>query len=104
MKTWATVDPAGTRRIVLVNKDFRRAHKVVLRVPGGASAATVERLIAPAVSATRGVTLAGQAYPPQTPDGVLRGRRVSERVGRASGAFRVFMPAGSAALVTVARG
>ncbi len=104
MKTWATVDPAGTRRIVLVNKDFRRAHKVVLRVPGGASAATVERLIAPSVSATRGVTLAGQAYRPQTPDGVLRGRRVSERVGRASGAFRVFMPAGSAALVTVARG
>jgi hypothetical protein len=101
LKTWATVDPAGTRRIVVVNKDRKRPHKVVLRVPGGGSKASVERLLAPFVGATKGVTLAGQAYRPQTPDGVLRGKRVSERVVRNSGAFRVLMPAGSAALVTV---
>jgi hypothetical protein len=101
LKSWATVDPAGTRRVVLVNKDFRRPHEVVLRVPGGAAAARVERLLAPSVAATKGVTLAGQAYRPQTPDGVLRGKRVSERVVRRSGAFRVLLPAASAALVTV---
>jgi Glycosyl hydrolase family 79 C-terminal beta domain len=104
LKSWATVDPAGTRRIVLVNKDFRRAHKVVLRVPGGGSRGRVERLLAPSVAATRGVTLAGQAYVPQTPDGMLRGKRVSERLVRKSGAFRVLMPAGSAAIVTVPAG
>jgi hypothetical protein len=104
LKSWATVDPAGTRRVVLVNKDFRRPHEVVLRVPGAAGTARVERLLAPSVAATKGVTLAGQAYRPQTPDGMLRGKRVSERVARRSGAFRVPMPAGSAALVTVAAG
>ena len=35
LKTWATVDAAGTRRVVVVNKDAKRPHKVVLRVPGG---------------------------------------------------------------------
>jgi hypothetical protein len=89
---------------VLVNKDFRRAHEVVLRVPGAGGVAGVQRLSAPSVAATKGVTLAGQAYRPQTPDGVLRGRRITERVVRRSGAFRVAMPAGSAALVTVPAG
>jgi hypothetical protein len=53
------------------------------------------------VGATRGVTFAGQGYVQQTPDGRLRGRHVEERVARSSGAFRVLLPAGSAALVTV---
>jgi hypothetical protein len=103
LKTWATVDAAGTRRIVVVNKDARRPHKVVLRVPGAGGRARVERLLAPSVGATRGVTFAGQGYVQQTPDGRLRGRHVEERAVRRSGAFRVLMPAGSAALVTVPR-
>ena len=78
-----------------------RPHKVVLRVPGAGDRARVERLVAPSVGATRGVTFAGQGYVQQTPDGRLRGRHVEERVVRRSGAFRVLMPAGSAALVTV---
>jgi hypothetical protein len=104
LKSWATVDPAGTRRVVLVNKDLHRAHKVVLRLPGGGAAGRVERLLAPSVAATHGVTLGGQAYAQQTADGVLRGKHLSERVVRASGAFRIVVPAGSAALVTVPRG
>jgi hypothetical protein len=104
LKTWATVDPAGTRRIVILNKDRKRARKVVLRVPGGGGSGRVERLLAPGVGATRGVTLAGQAYKQQTPDGVLRGKRVSEHVKRQTGAFRVLVPAGSAALLTVPAG
>jgi hypothetical protein len=104
LKSWATIDPAGTRRVVLVNKDFHRAHKIVLRLPGGGSVGRVERLLAPSIAATHGVTLAGQAYAQQTADGALRGKRVSERVVRASGAFRVVVPPGSAALVTVPRG
>jgi hypothetical protein len=76
---------------------------VVIRVPGAGRRARVERLAAPWVGATTGVTFAGQAYRPQTQDGVLRGKHVSESVVRQSGAFRVFMPAGSAALVTVPR-
>jgi len=101
LKTWATVDGAGTRRVVVVNKDAKRPHKVVLRVPGAGARARVARLLAPWVGATRGVTFAGQGYVQQTPDGRLRGRHVEERVVRRSGAFRVLLPAGSAALVTV---
>ena len=47
LKTWATVDGAGTRRVVVVNKDARRPHKVVLRVPGAGDRARVERLAGP---------------------------------------------------------
>jgi hypothetical protein len=103
LKTWATIDPAGTRRVVIVNKDAHRAHKVVLRVPGAGAGGRVERLVAPSVTATGGVTFAGQGYRPQTTDGRLRGRHVAEPLVRKSGAFRVLVPAGSAALVTVPR-
>src|SRR3954466_15512236 len=74
LKTWATVDGEGTRRVVIVNKDAERPPEGVLRVPGGAARPRGERLVAPSVGATRGVTFAGQGYVPQTPDGRLRGR------------------------------
>jgi Glycosyl hydrolase family 79 C-terminal beta domain len=101
LKTWATVDRAGTRRIVIVNKDPVAGRKVVLRVPGGASAGTVQRLLAPSIAATSGVTLGGQGYGLDTTDGGLRGRAVAERVVRKLGAFRVVVPPGSAALVRI---
>jgi hypothetical protein len=104
LKTWATLDPAGTRRIVVINKDGERPRQVVLRVPDGAPTARVERLTAPSVLSKDGVTFAGQGYGKSTADGVLQGTKVTERLVRAGGAFRLAMPAGSAALVTVAGG
>ncbi|QEC49508.1 hypothetical protein FSW04_19340 [Baekduia soli] len=104
LKTWASVDPAGTRRIVVINKDSGRPRQVVLRVPGGARAGRVERLSAPSVLSKDGVTFAGQTYGRTTADGRLTGRRVVEPLRRAGGAFRLYLPAGSAALVTVPRG
>jgi hypothetical protein len=104
LKTWATIDPVGTRRIVVINKDPGRARTVSLRVPGGAKRARVERLLGPGVTAKQGITLGGQSFGFATSDGKLRGKRSNERVERRSGAFRLDVPAGSAALVTVRRG
>jgi hypothetical protein len=103
LKTWATVDPIGTRRIVLINKS-QSPRKVSLTVPGGSVTARVRRLLAPSSSAHKDVTFAGQSYGTSTPDGELRGKAKVEKIKRARGSFRVEMPPASAALVTVRRG
>jgi hypothetical protein len=104
LKTWATVDPVGTRRVVVINKDTRKTHTVRLAVPGGARRARVRRLLGPKVTSTRGITFAGQGWGDATFDGELRGRARVERAERRSGAFSIVMPPSSAALVTVRRG
>jgi hypothetical protein len=103
LRTWATVDPIGTRRVVLINKSSA-PRTVALGVPGGAASGRVERLLAPSLRAANGVTIGGQSYGTSTPDGELRGKRKRERVKRKSGSFRIVMPAHSAALVTVRQG
>jgi hypothetical protein len=87
--------------VVVINKDTRKTHTVRLAVPGGANRARVRRLVAPKVTATRGITFAGQGWGDSTFDGALRGRPKVERAQRRSGVFRVEMPPSSAALVTV---
>ena len=101
LKTWATVDGAGTRRVVVINKDPKGARKVILRVAGAGRVARVERLQARSLRSTGGVTLGGQSYGTTTKDGVLRGDRVVERVPSQGGAFTLAMPPGSAALMTI---
>jgi hypothetical protein len=101
LKTWATIDPRGTRRIVIVNKDPAVGHKLVLRVPGGAARGQVVRLLAPSIASTSGVSYAGQTYGMSTRTGRLLGKRFSQRVVRKLGAFRVVVPPGSAAMLTV---
>jgi Glycosyl hydrolase family 79 C-terminal beta domain len=104
LKTWATVDPAGTRRIVVVNKNPANTRRVVLRVPGAAARGKVQRLVGPSITATSGITLAGQSYGVATTNGRLKGKVRNERVARRNGAFRVDVPPASAALVTIPRG
>jgi hypothetical protein len=104
LKTWATVDPAGTRRIVVINKDPDRGRVVVLRIPQGAATASVERLTAPSVLSKDGVTFGGQTYGRITADGLMTGRRVTQTLQRRGGAFRLAMAPGTAALVTVRAG
>ncbi len=103
-KTWATVDPAGTRRIVVINKSPVKTRRLVLRVPGGGARARVQRLGGGSITATSGITFGGRGYGDATPDGKLRGKAVSERVTRRGGAFRIDVPPASAALVTVGAG
>ncbi len=101
LKTWGTVDPAGTTRIVVINKDPLNERVVSLGVGGASRVARIERLSAPKLGSVNNVTLAGQGWGGSTRDGKLRGRRRAERTRVAAGSVPVRMPAGSAALVVV---
>jgi hypothetical protein len=104
LKTWGTIDPAGTRRVVVINKSPRKTRRLVLRMPGAGARARVQRLVGSSITATTGITLGGRGFGDATFDGKLRGKDRSERVSRRSGAFRIDMPPASAALVTIAAG
>jgi hypothetical protein len=101
LKTWGTIDPAGTRRFVVINKDPSVGRKLVLNAGQGARRATVSRLSAPTLKSQNHVTFAGRGYGGSTTDGRLRGKRRVERLEARGGAFRLVMPPGSAALVEV---
>jgi hypothetical protein len=101
LKTWGTVDAAGTRRFVVINKDARVGRKVVLTVPGAKGIARVERMLAPSLKSQNNVTFGGLGWGGSTSDGVPKGKRVIERVEPVAGAVRLVVPRGSAALITV---
>jgi hypothetical protein len=101
LSVWATRAPDRSVRVVLVNKDRRRSQTVRVGLPpGGAGAATVERMLAPGVSARRGVTLGGRTYGASTTTGRLATPQAAE-VAATSGAVTLSVPHGSAALLTV---
>ena len=56
------------------------------------------------MTSTRNVTLGGLGYGDASFDGKLRGKPLIERLGRRFGAFRLSVPPGTAALVTIAAG
>ena len=104
LKTWGTLDPAGTRRVVVINKSPVNTCRLVLKIPGAGSRAKVQRLLGSSITATTGITFGGRGYGVATPDGRLRGKASVERARRRNGAFRLDMPPFSAALVTIAAG
>lgn len=93
---WAVHLRGGGERVVLINKGARGA-RVALTLPGHGSRAVVQRLLAPRVGASRGVTLAGQRL---GSDGRWRGRRSLGFASRHGGRYWVGLPAYSAALVS----
>jgi hypothetical protein len=96
LKAWAVRVAGGILHVLLINKGTVRA-TVALRLPT-AGAASVQRLLAPLVTARWGVTLDGQAL---GRDDTWRGRTSNEAVGRSVNGYAVSVPATSAALVTV---
>ena len=104
LKTWATLDPKGTRRVVVINKSPAKSRRLVLKVPGAAARGKVQRLVGPSIIATSGITFGGRGYGVATPDGKLRGKAKTERAVRRNGAFRIDVPPASAALVTISAG
>lgn len=102
LKTWGTIDRAGTRRFVAINKDHRLGRRLVLTLPPGvARRATVERLSAPGAKSENNVTFGGRGWGGTTSDGKPKGKRVIERVRLANGQIRLIIPRASAALITV---
>jgi hypothetical protein len=72
-----------------------------VRVPGHTAPASLERLLAPRLNATAGVTLGGQSFGAATTTGQLAGTRQLTTVSPRGGAYTLSLPAGSAALLTV---
>jgi hypothetical protein len=101
---WATKDSRGQVRVVVVNKSLSRAGDAVITVPRGARPARLERLSAPSLDATTGISLGGLSVPDGTTDGRLTGTAVHTTVVPRRHAYRFAMPAASAALLTIPRG
>jgi hypothetical protein len=101
VRAWATRGSAGRVRVVLINDDRRDARVASVKLSLGTwpRTATLERLQAPELTAISGVKLGGQSFGRLTSTGELAPHATRLRpVGRA---YRVVLPAASAALLTV---
>jgi Glycosyl hydrolase family 79 C-terminal beta domain len=99
VKVWATTAPDGKTRVVLINKDTTTPVTVQVNLANASGPATLERLTAPSVTATSGVTLGGQGFGNSTQTGTLAGPQTAT-VQPLLGSYAVTLPAGSAALLT----
>jgi Glycosyl hydrolase family 79 C-terminal beta domain len=100
LTAWATRAPDGHVRVVLINRGSG-ARTAVVRIPSASGPATLERLQAPSLASTTGVTLGGQSFGASTSTGLLAGTSTDTEVQRGgSGAYTVSVPGDSAALLT----
>jgi hypothetical protein len=102
LKVWAVRLSHHVLHVLIINKGARTA-TVDLRLPG-TGPATIQRLVAPALTSTGGVTLDGQSV---GTDGKWHGRRTVETTNPVStvnpltARYQVTMPGYSEALVSV---
>ncbi|MHB8690731.1 MAG: glycosyl hydrolase family 79 C-terminal domain-containing protein [Solirubrobacteraceae bacterium] len=95
LRAWGVETSNRQLHVLLIDKGRVAAPvQLTLKARGPAR---IQRLLAPSVSATSGVTLAGQAI---APDGRLTGRFVAETIVPRHGIYTIPVPAGSAVLVT----
>jgi hypothetical protein len=101
LSAWATRAADRIDRLVLIDKDPSRPERVTLRPPPGTpQGATLERLQARSLQSRSGVTLGGRTYGPETFTGQLPPAISQALTPNPRGAYRITVPAGSAALVT----
>ena len=104
LHVWATQGPDRTERVALINLASRRGRMVAVRAGSRNDTVTLERLSAPRAGATDRVTLGGQSFGPKTNTGIVTGRPRAVPVSRSRrGTYRIWMPAVSAAILTLAR-
>ncbi|MBV9943330.1 MAG: hypothetical protein JO262_14495 [Solirubrobacterales bacterium] len=102
VRAWATRSSTGVVHVVLINDSATTAHVVGVPAPGSASAGLLESLIAPDLSATSGVTLAGQSFAAETSTGELEGPQQVLQLTPAEGQYLVSLAPASAAMLTLA--
>ena len=101
LKIWATRATDGTVRIALINENSTGAAPLSLRVPGKHATGSLKQLLAPHLESTGRITLGGQTFGSATRTGKLHGHSAVIRVVPRAGKYRVKIPAGSAALLTL---
>jgi hypothetical protein len=102
LSVWATRASDGIDRLVLIDKDPSRAETVTVRPPAATpGGATLERMLAPEIRSRSGVTLGGRTYGRATATGQLGPAITQALTPNARGDYRITVPAGSAALVTL---
>ena len=101
IKVWATRAPGGQLHVIVIDKRAHGATTLRLRIAGARGAASVERLTAPGLGATGGVTLGGQGFGAATATGQLTGPAQTQLVGPTGGVYVVRVAAASAAMLTV---
>jgi hypothetical protein len=100
LHAWATAGPGSVRHVVIVNESpTRGADVMVSGLTGGP--AQLQRLSAPSVSATTGITLGGRTFGTDTATGQL-GPPLRDAVAPHRGAYRARVPAASALVLTAA--
>ena len=104
VKVWATRASDGVIRVVVINKRLSGSQFLRLRIAGAHGAAEVERLRAPSVHATGGVTIGGQTFGEETSTGVLSGPASHNTVTAAGGGYPITVPASSATMLTLPAG
>jgi Glycosyl hydrolase family 79 C-terminal beta domain len=100
IKVWATLDAQQVVRVVLLNKDTVLGGKARIQLSIPRTSGVLTRLSAPSVSASNGVTLAGQTFD-GTVDGLPLGPYTSEQVVPQNGSYSLDLPPASAALLTL---
>lgn len=102
IKVWATRAPGGELHVVVIDKRARGATTLRLRISGARGAGSLERLTAPGLGATGGVTLGGQGFGAATATGELAGPAQAQVIAPAGGVYTVRVAAASAAMLTIA--
>ena len=95
LSVWPVQSGHGLKVLVL-NKGGRPAN-VTLTLGTAASKASVERMLAPGITASTGVTLGGQTI---SPTAQWQGKKLTTTLAARNGSFAVSMPGYSAALLT----
>jgi hypothetical protein len=97
----ATRGSDGTDRVLVINTGAT-ARTVTLAVGDETVPGSLERLVAPGLSATEGITLGGQSFDGGTTTGRLAGASQEQTVAPSHGRYTVTLPGASAALLTIA--
>jgi Glycosyl hydrolase family 79 C-terminal beta domain len=102
LRTWATLAPDRTVRVVLINDSPDRSATLTIRAPFGATTtARLTRLLAPGLAATTDLTLAGQTFGTRTATANPTGAFKAATVAPIKRRYVITLPAASAALLTV---
>ncbi|HWF54152.1 MAG TPA: glycosyl hydrolase family 79 C-terminal domain-containing protein [Solirubrobacteraceae bacterium] len=103
LRVWAARTPTGQTHVVVINTGASGAAAVTLRIPGGSRSGFVERLTAPGLAATGGITLGGMSFGASTHTGTLAGtpRLTTVAAQGSTPTYSLSVPAASAAMLTL---